>query len=185
MYILRCRFIKDMSVVLSGGIFMQLLCAQMFIALSFLQVDMVKSQFPISRERKMTDFQAWGKFDPSLLIAGFCSFFSASNAFSYCYYGSNTTDQFKEASDSIYASNWYKLRINDQKTFLMMLVFAQKERNLTGFGFFRCTLDNFQKVVEAFAVSQLGASSSAPHILDHQRCGLFFPDVQKPIITLS
>lgn len=43
------RYIKDITSTLSGGIFMQLLCAQIFIALSFLQVDMVMC-FRIEKE---------------------------------------------------------------------------------------------------------------------------------------
>lgn len=58
-----------MSAVLSGGIFMQLLCAQMFIALSFLQVDMVRSQVSFSIERQFDRIPGMGKSQP---VAAHC-----------------------------------------------------------------------------------------------------------------
>lgn len=80
---------------------------------------------------KKQNSQAWGNFSVSLLMAGLSSMFSASNAFAYRYFGTNTTKNLVECANRIYES---QMRIHEQNAFLIMLIFAQREN---AFGFFR------------------------------------------------
>lgn len=64
----------------------------------------------------------------------------------YCYVGSLTTDQFLRYGDVAYEFQWYKLPVDLQKYFPLMIANAQRPQIFTGFSIIELNLVTFTKV---------------------------------------
>lgn len=64
----------------------------------------------------------------------------------YCYVGSLTTDQFLRYGDVAYEFQWYKLPVDLQKYFPLIIANAQRPRIFSGFNIIDLNLVTFTKV---------------------------------------
>lgn len=110
-------------------IFGQLLLNGAMLAGSILSIDLFLSQW-----------------SPQLFYGIYGCLLAICNTFLFCYLASKTSHSLRMMSAHIYACNWYKMENSRQKDTILMIMFAQLERNLDGLGIIRCDLETFAQV---------------------------------------
>lgn len=91
--------------------------------------------------------QATKHMDLNMLVCANALMSSTIAVFLYCYVGSLTTDQFLRYGDISYESQWYKLPIDLQKFFQLIIVDAQRSLSYHGFGIIDLNLNAFTKIM--------------------------------------
>lgn len=64
----------------------------------------------------------------------------------FCYYGTITLSSLIQNSDRVYNALWYKLPARKQHKLLLLMMYAQKERIINGFGLIACSMPTMLKV---------------------------------------
>lgn len=64
----------------------------------------------------------------------------------YCYYGKVATDSFDIMGNTLYECNWYRLPLNLQKYFILMIQNAQKSIFYKASGIAILNMETFTKV---------------------------------------
>uniref|UniRef100_A0AAU6ND45 Odorant receptor n=1 Tax=Mythimna loreyi TaxID=667449 RepID=A0AAU6ND45_9NEOP len=87
--------------------------------------------------------------DNIVMTASFTTFliFGLMQIFLYCYYGDTIMRSSMEISDAIYNSHWYDIGIAERKSFLIVIIRAQKPCELTANGFFKINLRAFTSIL--------------------------------------
>lgn len=66
--------------------------------------------------------------------------------FLFCHFGGKVTQQFEDIGDAVYQLEWYRLPLNMQKNFQVVIALAQKRIYMRGYGDTRTTHSVFKKV---------------------------------------
>lgn len=78
--------------------------------------------------------------DSELFVAFFALTVSAANLFIYCYFGANATEDLLYSVDYLFKADWYKLPVNLQKYFILMIANTQKPIVFDGMGMMKVDL---------------------------------------------
>lgn len=95
---------------------------------------------------RKSNLQALKRMDLSVIKFSVVEFESNCIIFIYCSVGSLATDQFHRFGDISYEFEWYKLPIDLQKYFTLIIADAQRPRVFTGFNIIDSNLMMFTKV---------------------------------------
>lgn len=71
----------------------------------------------------------------------------------YCFLGTLATDSYQNYADLLYETHWYKLPLNLQKLYILMIANAQKPIYYHGFGIIQLKLNIFIKVMIQNSIS--------------------------------
>nr|QNS36204.1 olfactory receptor 9 [Mythimna separata] len=87
--------------------------------------------------------------DNIVMVASFTAFlvFGLMQIFLYCYYGDTIMRSSMQISSAIYNSHWYNVGVAERKSFLIVLIRAQKPCELTANGFFKINLHAFTSIL--------------------------------------
>lgn len=77
------------------------------------------------------------------LIAAIVSLFAI---FPYCYAATNAFECIKSLNASVFTASWYELPVKYQHYTKLMLIPAQRARELSGYDLINCSLETFRKV---------------------------------------
>lgn len=69
-----------------------------------------------------------------------------SNMFLYCFFGKLSTDSFMKMCQCLFESNWFKIQVDLQKYFILMIADAQKPLYYHGFHMAILNLETFAAV---------------------------------------
>lgn len=64
----------------------------------------------------------------------------------FCYHATHVLRSLNENSNRVYNSLWYKLPVKKQHKLILLIIYAQKERNIDGFGLISCSIRTMLKV---------------------------------------
>lgn len=115
--------------MMTGMIFFQLLCSVVIIA--FILVA----------------FNETNGYNLQMLLAN-CNIFALNviMCYVYCYFSEQVTGIAVDIGDVVYKSLWYKMPVKDQILIGLVIVRAQKEFRMSGFGIIECSLELFLTV---------------------------------------
>lgn len=85
-----------------------------------------------------------------LTMALILQFWSLLMIFFFCILGEMVTNQFEMFNDELNQCNWYVLPLELQKIMIIVMVNAQRETVIRGFGNILCTRQTFKKVERFF-----------------------------------
>lgn len=118
-----------MKDALSGIIFTQIISNGLMLAASIMQVDMY-----------------FGQWSQLLFFSMYSGFVSIGSTYLFCYFSAKSSHKLRMMPGPVYNSLWYKSDTVQQRDTVMMLMFAQIERNFHGLGIFNCNLQVFLQV---------------------------------------
>lgn len=120
------------------------------------------------------DFQSLEHFDPMGFYYGALYLMLSSSLLIYCFFATMTTGSIEMNSQRVYESLWYKMPLKNRNDLRFLILFAQKEREVTGFGFIVCSLKTFLGVnigrserIQNFIITVLLISADAAIIVFH------------------
>lgn len=128
-FLLYFSVFNEAKALLSGSIFAQILTNGVWLACSILQIDLF-----------------FGQWAPQLFYGVYTIILSTLNAFLFCFFATKTSHDLRMMAARVYAAKWYQMEIARQKENIMMIIFAQFERNLDGLGIIYCNLETFSRV---------------------------------------
>lgn len=68
-------------------------------------------------------------------------------ALRYCYFASGMLFKFKDCSQRIYGSLWYKMTRKQQRDLMFMILYMQRDRHIKAYDFVEISLNTFIKVI--------------------------------------
>lgn len=71
---------------------------------------------------------------------------SISTVFPYCYGSTLTLRSMERNAEKVYNLKWYKLPAKQKSDVRFLIQYAQRERNIRGYGFLSCEIPTFLKV---------------------------------------
>lgn len=92
------------------------------------------------------EFQQLQQIDLNVVTLLLSTSINLSTLFLYCYFGGMASDSYKQISDCVYNTQWYKLHNRLQKFFVLIIANMQKPLYYHGFGIFILDLGTFIRV---------------------------------------
>lgn len=134
---------------MSVTIFLQLFLDTFFIALIIFDLEWVTKLpaiDPVDRKSNSIYCQVLKSVDMILFLVFLMSWLYVAGAFTYCWFGSTTTENFLCYANVIYESQWYTYPIDLQNCLRLFVANAQRPRVFQGIGMIDLNLMAFAKV---------------------------------------
>lgn len=150
-----CSFFIQTSNVYSSMILVQLIGNMLIVAVCTFQCDMVWFQKKVLTSRMHFSYGKWFMYQAFhhidlqfFLMLGGCAI-GLLNLYVYCYYGKMATVELEAYADHIYNTQWYRKRLNIQKSYIVIIQYTQRPVFYHGFDIIDLNMETFSKLIRA------------------------------------
>ncbi|XP_031629162.1 odorant receptor 43b-like isoform X1 [Contarinia nasturtii] len=121
----------QLSSIVTGIIFFQLLCGAVFCSTSIYQLDLASKHI-----------------NPDFFILIFASTVSIATTLPYCYYSAHISLRLQSIGDSAYHTFiWYEFPCHIQRDLPLIIQNSERPKFFSGYGFINCSLETFKKIL--------------------------------------
>lgn len=107
----------------------------------------------------INSFQAFQNPGADIGIIIYVTTIAITNLYFYCYFGDYTSNTFKDYPRYLFESNWYKLPIEYQKYFILIIASSQRPLTYDGFRLVSLNLETFLKVTPLHRLEALSLAN--------------------------